>query len=110
MYRLLVTFLLHATCDFFHKLRFGGLSLILLFVVGIIGIIIVYLFMYGLVNDALISSYYKTSKPITVPARSKYGMNRLRPLKHWNRGFESHSWHGCLCTFILCVGSGLVTG
>jgi hypothetical protein len=27
-----------------------------------------------------------------------------------DRGFESHSRHGCLCVFILCVGSGLVTG
>jgi hypothetical protein len=32
---------------------------------------------------------------------SPYGMNCLRPLKHWDRGFESHSRHGCLCTFIL---------
>jgi hypothetical protein len=28
--------------------------------------------------------------------------NCLRPLKHWDRGFESHSRHGCLCAFILC--------
>jgi hypothetical protein len=27
-------------------------------------------------------------------------MNRLRPL---DRGFESHSRHGCLCAFILCL-------
>jgi hypothetical protein len=42
------------------------------------------------------------------------GMNCLRPLEHWNRGFESHSRHECLSTFILsivlCVDSGLVTG
>jgi hypothetical protein len=37
-------------------------------------------------------------------------MNRLRPLEHWDRGFESHSRHGCLCAFILCADSGLVTG
>jgi hypothetical protein len=29
-------------------------------------------------------------------------MKCLRPLKHWGRGFESHSRHGCLCAFILC--------
>jgi hypothetical protein len=34
-------------------------------------------------------------------------MNRLRPLKHWDRGFESHLRHGCLCTFILFVLSCL---
>jgi hypothetical protein len=28
-------------------------------------------------------------------------MNRLRPLEHWGRGFESHSRHGCLYMFIL---------
>jgi hypothetical protein len=41
-------------------------------------------------------------------------MNRLRPLEHWDRGFEPHSRHGCLCLFcfcgVLCVGSGLATG
>jgi hypothetical protein len=30
-------------------------------------------------------------------------MNCLRPLKHWDRGFESQSRHGCLCAFILLV-------
>jgi hypothetical protein len=30
-------------------------------------------------------------------------MNRLRPLEHWDRGFESHLRHGCLCAFILCL-------
>jgi hypothetical protein len=45
------------------------------------------------------------------------GMNRLRPLEHWDRGFESHSRHGCLyCVRLFCVsvvlrvGSGLATG
>jgi hypothetical protein len=42
-------------------------------------------------------------------------MNCLRPLEHWNRGFESHSRHECLCALfcvcvVLCVGSGLATG
>jgi hypothetical protein len=37
------------------------------------------------------------------------GMKCLRPLEHWDRGFESHSRHGRL--FILFVlGSGLATG
>jgi hypothetical protein len=34
-----------------------------------------------------------------------YGMNRLRLLEHWNRGFEFHSRHGCLSVFILCLCS-----
>jgi hypothetical protein len=39
-------------------------------------------------------------------------MNRLRPLEHWGRGFESHSGCRCLCLFcdVLCVGSDLTTG
>jgi hypothetical protein len=37
------------------------------------------------------------------------GMNCLRPLEHWDREFESHSRHGCVCA-VLCVGSGLATG
>jgi hypothetical protein len=43
-------------------------------------------------------------------------MNRLHPLEHWGRGFESHLRHGCLCVrlfcvcVVLCVGSGLPTG
>jgi hypothetical protein len=39
----------------------------------------------------------------------------LRSLEHCDRGFESHSRHGCISTFILClccsyVGNGLATG
>jgi hypothetical protein len=42
-------------------------------------------------------------------------MNIPRSLEHWDRGFESHSRHDCLCAFILfcvvlCVRSGLATG
>jgi hypothetical protein len=37
-------------------------------------------------------------------------MNYLRQLKHWDRGFESHSRHGCLCAFILCLRCVLATG
>jgi hypothetical protein len=29
-----------------------------------------------------------------------WGMNHLRPLKHWDRGFESHSRYVCLCVFM----------
>jgi hypothetical protein len=39
----------------------------------------------------------------TYNARAVKGMNCLRSLKHWNRGFESHSRHTCLCAFILFV-------
>jgi hypothetical protein len=42
--------------------------------------------------------------------RVVYSMNCLRSLERWDRGFESHSRHGCLCAFILCVGRGLATG
>jgi hypothetical protein len=46
--------------------------------------------------------------------RGLKSMNRLRPLEHWDRGFESHLRHVCLRAFIpcfcyLCVGSGLAT-
>jgi hypothetical protein len=39
----------------------------------------------------------------------------LRSLERWDRGFESHSRHGCLCALfcvcvVLCVGSGLAMG
>jgi hypothetical protein len=40
-------------------------------------------------------------------------MNCIRSLERWDRGFESHSRHGCLCVrlfcvcVVLCVGSGL---
>jgi hypothetical protein len=33
--------------------------------------------------------------------RSVWGMNCLRPLEHWGRGFESQLRNGCLCAFIL---------
>jgi hypothetical protein len=29
----------------------------------------------------------------------------FRPLKHWDRGFESHLKHGCLCVIILCAAA-----
>jgi hypothetical protein len=37
-------------------------------------------------------------------------MNCLRALGPWDRGFESHSSHGYLCVFILCLGSDFATG
>jgi hypothetical protein len=40
--------------------------------------------------------------PITVVARYK-DMNCLRPLKHWDRAFESRLRHGCLYPFILSM-------
>jgi hypothetical protein len=48
--------------------------------------------------------------------RAVYGMNCLCLLECWDRGFESHSRHGCLCVrlfcvcVVLCVGCGFATG
>jgi hypothetical protein len=43
--------------------------------------------------------------------RVVWGVNRNRPLEHWDQGFESHLRHGCLrACVVLCVGSGLATG
>jgi hypothetical protein len=42
--------------------------------------------------------------------REVWGVNCLRSLERWDRGFQSHSRNGCLCAFVLCVGSGLATG
>jgi hypothetical protein len=45
--------------------------------------------------------------------QSRLQWPRCLRLEHWDRGFESHSKHGCMCAFILFVlsstGSGLVT-
>jgi hypothetical protein len=51
----------------------------------------------------LVFMYVHLSLPITVAARSKAWCVLL--LGHWDRGFESHFRHGCLCAFILfsCV-------
>jgi hypothetical protein len=35
--------------------------------------------------------------------RAVQGMNSLLSLEHWDRGFESHSKHGYMCAFILCL-------
>jgi hypothetical protein len=48
--------------------------------------------------------------------RAVEDMNCLPSLESWDRGFEPHSRHGCLCVrlfcvcVVLCVGSGLATG
>jgi hypothetical protein len=40
------------------------------------------------------------------------GLNYLRPLERWDRGFESHLRHGCLCAFCVlscvCLGQGVL--
>jgi hypothetical protein len=37
-------------------------------------------------------------------SHAAYGMNCLCTLGHWDHGFESHSWHGCLvCVCIYSV-------
>jgi hypothetical protein len=58
---------------------------------------------------------YTSTPPKRVAARSK-GTNCLRSLEHWDRGFESHSRHGCLYCLrlsrgcaVLCLGRGLAT-
>jgi hypothetical protein len=35
--------------------------------------------------------------------RAVQGKMCLHPLEHWDRVFESHSRHGCLSAFILCL-------
>jgi hypothetical protein len=35
--------------------------------------------------------------------RTVEGVNCVRPLERWDREFQSHSRHGCLCAFILCL-------
>jgi hypothetical protein len=46
--------------------------------------------------------------------RAVWGTYGLRPLEHWDRGFESRSRHGCVsvffCVVLSCVGSGLEMG
>jgi hypothetical protein len=43
-------------------------------------------------------------------------MNCFRSLERWDRGFEFHSRHICLCLrlvyvcVVLCIGSGLAAG
>jgi hypothetical protein len=53
--------------------------------------------------QTLVFLYYLRTKSAYHSGRAVYGMNRLRPLEHLDHGFESHSSHGCLCAFILCL-------
>jgi hypothetical protein len=41
--------------------------------------------------------------PINVNDEKCKFSDGLRLLERWYRGFESHSRHGCLCAFILCL-------
>jgi hypothetical protein len=52
-------------------------------------------------NIRTIKASHWTKRRADHSNRAICGMNRLPPLEHWDRGFESHSSHGCLCTFIL---------
>jgi hypothetical protein len=67
-------------------------------------------------TSKFISAYNDTVLIMTVlwisihSGRVVWGMNRLRPLEHWDRWFESHSGHACVCVHLFCVGSGLATG
>jgi hypothetical protein len=49
-----------------------------------------------------------------IVARTVWGKNCLRPLKHWRCGFKSHSTHGWMSVYyvyvVLYVGRGLATG
>jgi hypothetical protein len=56
---------------------------------------------YFLLSFPLFSCLYVSSADHS--DRAGQGMNSLRSLEHWDRGFESHSRHGCLCAFILCL-------
>jgi hypothetical protein len=47
-------------------------------------------------------------------SRTVWGTYCLRPLEHWDPGFESRSRHGCVsaffCVVLSCVGRGLASG
>jgi hypothetical protein len=63
-------------------------------------------FAFVLCKRVLLGTTYNFS----LNGRADYGMNRLRPLKQWDPGFESNSRHRSLCVFVLCVGTSLATG
>jgi hypothetical protein len=46
----------------------------------------------GVKNESAVPSLHRSRWP-----------RGLRSLQHWDRGFESHSRHECLCEFILCL-------
>jgi hypothetical protein len=45
----------------------------------------------------------QSNPPLFNSRRTQWHENRLRPPKHWGRGFESHSRVGCLHALIMCV-------
>jgi hypothetical protein len=47
--------------------------------------------------------YKDKGKAADHSGRAILGMNCLHSLKHWDRGFKSHSSHGCLCARLLCL-------
>jgi hypothetical protein len=59
--------------------------------------------------SSIIRGWYNRPVVATVPKvpprklKKKKGMNCLRSLESWDRGFESDSRHGCLCLFCVCV-------
>jgi hypothetical protein len=59
------------------------------------------------------TSFSSSRTPYPIYHSIQYS-NRLCPLGHWDRGFKSHSKHGCLCAFFLfvlsCLGSSLAIG
>jgi hypothetical protein len=50
-----------------------------------------------------------SDKPIDLRSHAIYGMEYLRPLEHWESGFESHSRHGCMPANLLSVGRHIAT-
>jgi hypothetical protein len=57
---------------------------------------------YSLLNLRHVS--YKSDVLVTRDAdHGSRGMNCFRSLESWDRGFESHSSYGCLCTSLFCL-------
>jgi hypothetical protein len=54
-------------------------------------------------NSHFGSLFYVVKLCANHSGRTASGMNRLRPLDHWDHGFEYDSRHVCLCAFILCL-------
>jgi hypothetical protein len=58
-------------------------------------------------NDTILVAILDMSDNIRLHGRSHWprGLRHelSSSLERWDRGFESHSTHGCLCAFILCL-------
>jgi hypothetical protein len=54
-------------------------------------------------NNYLLRIYIIASPHADDSGRAVYVMNCLRPLRQWDRGFESHPRHGSLSAFLLCL-------